>query len=152
MRPIIVGLWLLAAVPARAETRIAVVHSGELLTSESKGLAEIEKRLAKKKTAVKLVQAAGAEASAARALVEGKPATLPEEWKAAQTVLVLEVLPPGGQKPKRLSRGVGSIAIVRPPALEPIYAERVSGESEGSLSSEAFSEWLARLLLRVAQP
>ncbi len=44
MRPIIVGLWLLAAVPARAETRIAVVHSGELLTSESKGLAEIEKR------------------------------------------------------------------------------------------------------------
>jgi hypothetical protein len=134
---------LLLARGARAEPgplRIAVVHEGELLPSEAKALAAVEKRLGKKRP-VTVADAGAAEV----AFASGPSGAAPAEWQAVETVILLHVRPPGGDKGKRLSRGVGSVFVFRPPHAEPVYAERVDGEVETPMRAEVLEPWLSAI-------
>ncbi len=135
---------LAAAEPA---VRVAVVHGAELLPSESKALAELEKKIAKRNLGmVRFGDANPAESEAARKLMAREKTALPAEWQSLKVVVVLEVLPPSGEKPKRLTRGLGAVMMVRPPRVEPIYLERIDGTVETWLSSNLLDEWIAHAI------
>lgn len=137
-----------------APVRIVIVHEGELLGSESKALAELEKKLSKK-TVVKLGDATPSETAAARAclgkVAPSTPGPLPPEWLGAETVVVLEVLPPAGKKPNRITRGLGSVLVFRPPQPQPIYVEQVDGNADVALRADTLGEWLARAMAITAK-
>ena len=139
----------LLALDARADPgalRIAVVHEAELLPSEAKAVAAAEKRLGKRQ-AVTVADAGAAEVAFASA----PSGTAPAEWGGAGTVVVLYVLPPGGEKSKRVSRGVGSVLVFRPPQTEPVYAERVEGDVATPLRADVLERWLSDVVALAAR-
>jgi hypothetical protein len=154
--PVLIVVLFLHAEPAtaadRGALRLLVVASDERLPSEQKALAQLEKRLAKQWTGALWVQTADAdELGAARELIAGTtPKTAPTAWSGAEVVVILELLPPTGKKPKRITRGLGAIVVVRPPGLTPIFAQRIEGTADLSLAESRLQEWLARLVVIVA--
>lgn len=119
--------------------RLAIAHASELLPSEVKALAELEKALARRKLGT--VQRADASAAEVAALAAA-PTTLPEEWRGVDTVVLIEQLPPEGNKPKRRSRGIGQISVYHLPGLEPVWSERVEGSVEIGFP-EPLPGWIA---------
>ncbi len=154
---IVAGLLLLlcagrARAADRGALRLLIVSTEERLPSETKALAQLEKRLAKKWTGPLWVQAGEAdELAAARALFSGAPPKAPPAaWTGAEIVVALELLPPVGKKPNRIARGVGSLVVVRPPSVEPVWSQRVEGDADQSIGDERYVEWLVRLVALVA--
>lgn len=146
MRVLVSLVALLVTLDARAEpeaVRLAVAHAGELLPSEAKSLAAAQKKLARRATVTV------ADASAAEVAFAAAPSgqTLPAEWQGAATVVVLQVLPPSGDKGKRVSRGAGSVLVFRPPNGTPVYAERVEGDAALSLHPQTVAAWLEDMLV-----
>jgi hypothetical protein len=136
-----------AAPAARGRVHVAVVSSGEMLGSERRSLARIESAIERTgKVDVGLGEAtAGERAIAAAYLGAAPPAALPalpSEWAASDTVIVLEVLPPVGTKPKRTSRGLGGVLVFRPTSAEPLFIERVDSQELGVSLDDALGEWL----------
>lgn len=119
--------------------RVVLVHDAPLLPSEAKTVAAVEKR------AGKVSEADASEAAALRAYVAGTTPSLPEAWRAATAVVVIEMLAPSGEKPKRVSRGLGAILVVRPPSMVPIYLERVEGRADAALT-DTLADWIARAI------
>lgn len=149
MRSLLPLLVSLLAFDARADLgalRIAVVHEAELLSSEAKAIAAAEKRLGKKQP-VTVADAGAAEIAFASA----PSGTAPAEWGGVETVIVLYVLPPGGEKGKRVSRGAGSVLVFRPPHAEPVYAERVDGDVATPLRADVLERWLADVVALAAR-
>lgn len=145
-----------AANPAAAgHVRVAVVFTDELLRSEQRALADLEKKLART-AAIDLGDATVDErALAAAHLASTPPAVppaLPPTWSAAETVLVLEILPPTGHKPGRISRGLGGVLLFRPPNPAPLYVERVAGELGHSLRDDGLATWLTTALSLAEEP
>src|SRR5207248_6433814 len=91
----------------------------------------------------RLIEADPSEAAALRAYLAGTPPPLPQPWRMSKTVIVIELLAPSGEKPKRLSRGLGAIVVLRPPRAEPIYLERVEGRADAPLTVDALAGWIA---------
>lgn len=120
--------------------RVVLVHGAPLLPSEAKAVAAVEKR------AGAVSEADASEVAALRAYVAGTTPALPNAWRAAKAVIVIEVLAPSGEKPKRVSRGLGAIVVVRPPRAEPIYVERVDGRAEAPLMADTLADWIARAI------
>ena len=132
-------LCLLASPRLFADVKIAVLHESELLGSEQKTLADLQKRLK-----ARLSDASPAEAAAAKAALANAPVTVPSEWRDSELQVVLEVLPPIGKKPKRLSGGLGSLVLFRDG--EAIFVERVDGNVETSLNAELLAKWIGSVL------
>lgn len=154
---IVAGLLLcLSAGSARAADRgalrLLVVSTEERLPSETKALGQLEKRLGKRWTGPLWVQAAEAdELAAARAIFSGAaPKAAPAAWSGAELVVALELLPPRGKRPNRITRGVGSLVVLRPPSVEPIWSQRVEGDADQAIGDERYGEWLVRLVELVA--
>jgi hypothetical protein len=134
-----------AQTPAPPAARLVLVHDGELLASESKALAQLHKRLAKLQPGSwRLNEASPHEVAALRAYLAGVPLPIPEEWRGEKTVIVLEVLAPSGEKPTRISSGLGALVVVRPPRNQPVYRERVDGRAQAPLDGDALADWIAR--------
>lgn len=135
--------------PASAPTgsvRMVIVRGGELLGSEKRAIQDLTHALGKKVGVLTVVGArpSGAEATAGLAVLgDATPARIPATWSAAQTVVILQLLPPSGAKPNRVSRGVGGIAVLRPPSATPIYVERVTGDGLGEPLSADMADWIA---------
>ena len=134
----------LAAHAAEDGVRLVIRHEAPLLRSEDKALAVLEKELSRRRRGP-VVRADATAAEVAATGTAPSPASLPAEWKAG-VVVVLQVLPPAGEAPKRISGGLGSVLVFRPPALEPVYAERVTGTSDISLGDARFASWLAEMI------
>ncbi len=137
---------------AKAGTvRVAIAFEIELLKSEARAIGEVKKKLAKNKDwTLSMSDAADDEKAAAAAYAKGeKPSAMPSGWADNETVIILSVANPLGKKPKRISQGVGSIVVVRPPSLEPVYLESiegVKGDSGNPLDSEALAKWTSALV------
>lgn len=140
---------------AAGHIRVAVVFTDELLRSEQRALADLEKKLARA-AAIDLGDATADERALAAAHLASTPPTvppaLPPTWSAAETVLILEILPPTGQKPGRISRGLGGVLLFRPPNPAPIYVERVAGELGHSLRDDGLATWLTTALSLAEEP
>jgi hypothetical protein len=129
-----------SAVAARAAeptVRLAVLHDGELLRSEARALAEASRQA--KGMAIARVDATPAE----RAILDGASKVVPKEWAAMTVVVVLEIMAPTGKNPGRLSRGLGRVAMFRPPSLEPLWSESVEGPAWGALDGASLAKWIA---------
>jgi hypothetical protein len=138
MRAAVLLALVLLGADAAADLRVAIVHDEPLLGSESKALADLQKRLGKRKLGtVTLGDATPAEAS----YKSGEK--LPAEWSDGSTVIVLQVRPPRGKPPKRTSGGAGDLAVYRPPLAEPVYAERIEGEMVVIMTGEDLEKWIA---------
>lgn len=137
------------ATPAAAAgtLRVVVVHGGELLGSEARAVRELQARLLRdRQDGAAVVEASGEEAAAARAVLAGGAAALHPGWREVETVVILEVRPPrGAKKGSRTTGGVGGVAILRPPAAEPVYREEVIGEAAFGLRGEEIATWLGEL-------
>jgi hypothetical protein len=158
MRLMLVGVVaLLGGTAWGAEpVRIAVFHEGELLGSEAKTIAELEKQLDKRKAGpVKVGDATTAEVAVARAFLLAAPPApppMPDAWKSAPAVVVLHVLSPSGAKPNRVSRGLGGILLFRPPRVEPVFVERIDGNADAPLRGDGLADWLARAIALAKSP
>ncbi|MBL9005215.1 MAG: hypothetical protein JNJ46_13260 [Myxococcales bacterium] len=134
--------------------RVIVVHEGELLGSESRVIAALQKQLSTMSSRpLLLTEASPAEKAAAMpwlaASLPSIPAAWPEPWKDAQTVVVLQVLAPRGKKPQRTSGGLGGRLVFRAPEKAPVYVERIEGTQGASLDAESLAKWL-RGALKIA--
>jgi hypothetical protein len=139
--PVISLVMMMGAVVHAAEpvVRIAVVHEGELLGSEKKALAAIEKKLTARKLTVRLGDASAGEAAA----MVGDPAAAPDEWRGVDVAVVLQILPPTGTKPSRISRGLGALVVYRPPSTAAVWRETVEGAVDVGMPTEQLEAWLA---------
>ncbi len=150
MRTPLLAILVLAAVGSvRAEaappegTRVVTLLGGELLGSERRALADLGKHIG---GAVQIGDATDTERAVAAVWLKGSPAAppaWPAEWKDAATVVVLDVLAPGGKKPRRTSRGVGGILVFRAGKAVPVYVERIEGAVGAPLVAEALGKWIA---------
>lgn len=148
MRTIWLTLALLALAgtghaAAEPELRVVILSEGELLGSERRALAQLGKHV---EQAVRIGDAEDAERAVARAWLAGAPGAppaLPAEWKGAAAVVVLQLLPPRGKKPRRTSGGLGGTLVFRPGQDAPLYVERVEGPVGAPLDAESLGKWLA---------
>ena len=128
--------------------RLVLVKPGELLRSEAKMLKRLKNTLARHKGwTVTMTDATANETAAVRPYWATTPATsaaiLPEAWASVETVVALKVLLPKGKKPRRISRGLGSIAIFRPPHKTPVYVEQIEGKAGGLSGSGRLAKWIS---------
>lgn len=134
-----------------AGIRVIVLHEDELLGSESRTLATVQKQLSGKgPQPIQFSDASPAEKAVAAAWLSGQtPASAParpSEWQGVGAVVVLQVLPPQGKKPKRTSGGLGGRLVFRSPDPAPLYVERVEGKTGAALNVESLGRWLAGAL------
>lgn len=135
------------SVAGATPARLCVLSDGELLKSETRAVAELGRQLGRKQPGIATGPAADDEKSAAKQLFAGEAiGALPAAWQGAPVVVVMTVLPPEGKLPNRRSRGVGTIAIVKPPSTEPIYREQIDGAVELSLQGEQLGAWLVKMV------
>lgn len=147
--------WMVAAVVAsprlvlaapRGVLRFAVLHSAELLPSEARAVGELRRKLERAwQATVRSDEPTPSEVAALRDLVDGKKPSSVAEWQGVERVLLLEVLAPRVEKGKRITRGMGAIALYRPSDGATLYSERVEGAAEVWLQGPTFGDWLARL-------
>lgn len=147
--PLVLGLLVASATPLRADPaaatlRVVVVADGEMLGSETRALADLRSKLAKPPSSVVLNNATPTEAAFFAAINTGGSPAIPPEWRPHQAVLVLQVLAPSGVKPKRVSRGLGTVLLFRPPSDRPVYREVIAGEAGTPLTNELLAEWFSR--------
>lgn len=141
------------AAPA-APARLVVLHDEELLPSEVRALAELEKKI-NGKGGKRIVVSDGGPAEKALAAAwlgaqaPASPPPLPEAWKGADAVIVVQVLPPQGKKPAGVSNGVGARLVLRAGEAAPFFVERVDGK-DGIGLYESFATWIEGAL-RVAR-
>jgi hypothetical protein len=136
--------------PPGKHVRVAILHTGELLRSESRAFAETEKSLINRRWTVHLSDASAVEQRIAASWftdpTNGSPPALPPEWSQEDLVLVVQVLPPEGQKPNRISHGIGSILAFAPPRTAPFYLQLVEGDAPGQTGAvDNFSDWIVEL-------
>lgn len=165
---LVLGLALLAvASPADADppaapaanpapprsVRVAVLRTGELLPSESRGLSALSKRLGRDARAGVAAGDASEEEKRVAAAWLGAvppalPPPLPATWVGQRLVAVIEVLPPLGNPPRRVSLGASSMLVFQPPAAVPVWVERVDRDKGNAarLLSEDLGSWIAALL------
>lgn len=109
--------------------RVVLVH-GELLGSEQKAIDRLRAALTRGRTRAEVVDAGSEELAVARAWIDAaQPAAapaLPAAWASAPIVLVVEVRPPVGIAPRRVSGGLGGWVGFRPPSTEPVLVQRGS--------------------------
>lgn len=109
--------------------RVVLVH-GELLGSEQKAIDRLRTALARGRTRAEVVDAGSEELAVARAWIDAAPPAtgpaLPAAWASAPIVLVVEVRPPIGVAPRRVSGGLGGWVGFRPPSTEPVLVQRGS--------------------------
>ena len=147
--------WIVATIVASPSTvlaaprgvlRFAVLHSSELLPSEARAVSELKRKLERAwQGAVRADEPTANEAAALRELADGKKPGSLTEWQSTERVLLLEVVPPRVEKGKRITRGMGAIALLRPSDGATLYSERVEGAAEVWLQGPTFGDWLARL-------
>ena len=138
-----------AVKPAPGSVRVAIVHEGELLKSEARAVAKLEKVLGKHKgIALDLGAASDEEKTAwqAYAGLAAPPEAVPAPWRSFETVVVLQVLAPREKRGKRYARGVGDVLILRPPSAQPVYRETGDGEYGASLSGEGLGQMIRGFL------
>ncbi|MBK9033017.1 MAG: hypothetical protein IPL61_17405 [Myxococcales bacterium] len=108
--------------------RVVLIHGPELLGSEQKAVDRLRGGLARGRNSAALVDASPDEEAVARAWIDhaepGTSPALPAAWAAAPVVLVLELLPPIGEKPRRRSGGLGAWVAFRPPSTDPVIVQR----------------------------
>ncbi len=124
-------------------TRVVTLLGGELLGSERRALADLGKNIG---GAVEIGEGSDAERAVGETWLKGRPAAppaWPSEWKDAATIVMLQVLPPGGKKPKRTSRGVAGILVFRAGKVSPVYVERIEGPVGAPLEAESLGKWIA---------
>lgn len=137
--------WCNFAVAAPA--RLCVVSETALLKSEARAMAALGKTLEKKLPGIVTSDATEDEKAATKQLASGAALTaLPAAWQGAPLVIVMTVLPAVGKEPQRRSAGVGAIAIVKPPATEPLYRETIVGDAELSLQGTKLPQWLVKMI------
>lgn len=148
----VAAVW--CSVAHATPARLCVVNDGELLKSEARAIGEIGRLLGKKQSDIATGAAADDERTAAKKLFAGEAiGALPTAWQGAPVVVVMTVQPPEGKLPNRRSRGVGTIAILRPPSTEPIYREQLDGAVELSFQGDRLGAWLVKmvdLIMKVA--
>ena len=150
MKTALLAILLVALASVRAAgagapegTRVVMLLGGELLTSERHALAELGRNIG---GAVEIGDASDAERAVSSAWLKGPPAApsaWPAAWKEAATIVVLQVLPPTGKKPKRRSSGLGGILVFRTGQVAPVYVERIEGPAGAPLDSEELGKWIA---------
>lgn len=134
--------------PVVARTvRIVPLSEHELLGSETRALAALERALDQRGFDAVIAAPDEAEAGAARGWVSGSaPTSLPEAWRTVETVVVVQVVHPLEQRSgRRLSRGIDAIVVLRPPSLEPVFRARGEPKSGFSIATD-WGAWLADLL------
>lgn len=152
----LLGLLGASATPAHADPppaalRIVVIADGELLGSETRALADLKGKLARQPNSAVLNNASPAEAAFFAASNAGGSPELPPEWRPHQSVMVLQVLAPSGQKPKRVSRGLGTVLLFRMPLARPVYREVIAGEAGTPITNEVLAAWFSRALTLCAK-
>lgn len=138
-----------ASAAPRGTLRLVIVPGGELLGSETRALTELRKKITKSWSGtVQAEDATPVENMAAQQLFVGPPplSELPPGWQSAELVVALQILPPVGDKGKRLSQGFGAFAILRPPSKQPIFLQRLEGKAELPLQSAGFATWLPSVI------
>ena len=133
-----------AVAPEAGTVRVAVVFGDELLKSEARAIAAATKKLAKSKNGTfDIGNATDAEKAVAAAYFgDSAPGAIPSEWAKTETIVVLNMLPPLGKKPKRHSQGLGNVLILRPPSTEPVFHEKVEGDAGNTISGEGLAKWI----------
>jgi hypothetical protein len=126
-----------------ADLRVVLLHFEELLGSEGKAVGELGRHIRRE---VQIGSAGDAESAVAKAWLDGTPGAppaWPAEWKGASTVVVLQVLPPAGKKPKRTSRGIGGVLVFKAGRPVPVYVERVDAQLGWPIQAEPLGKWIA---------
>ena len=121
--------------------RFVVVHDGpELLGSEERQLGELRAGLASGREV-----SADETIDAERAWVTDGGDALPEPWSRFETVVAVRVAEPRTlRNGRRMSQGLRSVHVLRPPRSEPVYA--LEGEGPVDLAPEKDLAWLDALL------
>ncbi|MEM1415938.1 MAG: hypothetical protein AAGH15_13605 [Myxococcota bacterium] len=134
------------AVPVAPGTlRLVAVGPEARLPSEQRSLEGLARGLGRHLEAVDVADPDEAERRAAEALLAGTLAALPAVWADRETVLVTRLRPPRTtRRGARATQGSDRIVVIRPPELEPVYAEAI--DEGGRLLTPRATEWLLPLL------
>lgn len=144
-----------AITPSAGTLRLAIITDGELLKTDQNRTGTLAKVLEKAGQTVNATPATADESAYAKALAE-KPAAPPAlvaSWGSFETVVLIRIEPPrtlGGQK---ITGGRSHLAIVHPPAQEPVfsavYTDRPARVGGASTEAASLGSWLqAHLKLR----
>jgi hypothetical protein len=118
------------AAASRSGILLIALHTDELLGSENKALDWLAGAIAKATN----VTVTRADASDRAVLTD------PARWAAADAVVVVEVLPPTGKKPKRISSGVGDLLVVRDGQV--VASEQITGVLGDGLADPRLTDFL----------
>ncbi len=128
--------------PTPGTLRFVVIHDGpELLGSEERAIAQLRAGLARGRTLD-----ASEPTDAARAWLSD-PTVVPTAWAAFETVVVLRIAAPRTlRNGRRMTRGLRSVHVLRPPAATPVYALDGGADGPVGLAADGELEWLQALL------
>lgn len=143
-----------APTPEPGSLRVAFVHAGALLKSEATAIERIDRALqSRRRGALSIGEASADEMPAARALFAGAEApAIPGSWRRVETIVALEILPPRGKEPRRVTSGLGSVVVLRMPDPAPIYSEQVTLREGAWLRADDLAPWLEALLELADEP
>ena len=130
--------------PTPNTLRLVVVHDGpELLGSEERQIAELRSGLARGRTVD-----GGPPTDRESAWLERGEGALPAAWATFETVVVLRVAAPRTlrRNSRRMSRGLRSVHVLRPPETVPAYALDGGAEGPVGLAADGELAWLRALL------
>jgi hypothetical protein len=129
--------------PTPGTLRLVVIHPHpELLGSEAQQIGALEAGLRAAHLEVTRETATGAESAWLDA-----GGALPDGWATYANVVVLRLPEPQALRSgRRMAQGLSDLVLVRPPATEPVFADRGEDPSGLGLVGADLARWIATLI------